>query len=141
MTLINDKIFQMRVSEEFLHRIEEWRKSHAVIPSRSDAIRQLVDRGLAPSAPAAAAAASVLSLPPPSGDSLAHEFDERRLQENLAGVRLDELVNMNVRISSRLKRTIDWLIEDQALRVLVQEMLIEGVNQRLCARGMKPQTF
>jgi hypothetical protein len=138
MALINDKTFQMRVSEAFLHRVEDWRKSHPVIPSRSDAFRQLIDRGLASSAPAAAVpVASLISL----SESLDPEFTEGRLQTTLEGIRSDEVAQVNVKISARLNKVIDRMSGSGAKRFLIQEMLIEGVNQRLCALGMKPLTF
>jgi hypothetical protein len=42
----NDKVFQMRVSEGFLRRLDDWRREQPDIPSRADSIRKLVDLAL-----------------------------------------------------------------------------------------------
>jgi hypothetical protein len=41
----------VRFTAEALHAIEEWRRQQPVIPSRTDAIRALVQKGLAASKP------------------------------------------------------------------------------------------
>lgn len=38
--------FQMRVSQQWLERIDEWRARQKPIPSRAEAIRRLVEAGL-----------------------------------------------------------------------------------------------
>ncbi len=38
---------RLKLEGDFFSRIEEWRRSHPKIPSRTDAIRRLVERGLA----------------------------------------------------------------------------------------------
>lgn len=38
--------FQMRVAPSFWQAIDEWRRKQPDIPSRAEAIRQLVDAGL-----------------------------------------------------------------------------------------------
>ena len=43
---IQDRPFQMRVSEEFLRSIDRWRKKQSEEPSRAEAIRRLVELGL-----------------------------------------------------------------------------------------------
>lgn len=47
MGLQNDKQFQMRVSEDFLRTIDDWRRRQPELPSRAEAIRQLIHTGLA----------------------------------------------------------------------------------------------
>lgn len=47
MGLQNDKQFQMRVSEDFLRTIDDWRRHQPELPSRAEAIRQLIHTGLA----------------------------------------------------------------------------------------------
>ena len=42
----HDKQFQMRVSESFLRNIDNWRRARPSIPSRAEAIRQLVAYGV-----------------------------------------------------------------------------------------------
>jgi hypothetical protein len=42
MALVNDKVFQMRASEEWLKRIDDWRRAQPDIPPRAEAIRRLV---------------------------------------------------------------------------------------------------
>jgi hypothetical protein len=44
--LSNDKIFQMRTSEAFLTLLDDWRRSQPTIPSRSEAIRLLVEKAI-----------------------------------------------------------------------------------------------
>ena len=39
--------FEMRVSEQFLGRIDEWRRKQHDIPSRASAIRLVVEKALA----------------------------------------------------------------------------------------------
>lgn len=46
MTEKNDKQFQMRVSDEFLKLIDDWRRSQPDLPARAEAIRRLVELGL-----------------------------------------------------------------------------------------------
>ena len=41
-----DRLFQMRVSEDFLKRIDEWRRQQPDIPARAEAIRRLVEAAL-----------------------------------------------------------------------------------------------
>jgi hypothetical protein len=38
--------FQMRVSPSFLRLIDEWRRKQPDLPSRAEAIRRLVQRGV-----------------------------------------------------------------------------------------------
>jgi hypothetical protein len=42
--LVNDKLFQMRVSGEFLNLLDDWRRAQSPIPSRAEAVRRLVER-------------------------------------------------------------------------------------------------
>jgi hypothetical protein len=46
MALINDRPFQMRVSEEFLRKLDEWRRQQPDIPSRAESIRRLIEMGM-----------------------------------------------------------------------------------------------
>jgi hypothetical protein len=46
MAELNDKLFQMRTSEGFLRRLDDWRRKQPEIPSRAEAIRMLVERSL-----------------------------------------------------------------------------------------------
>ena len=38
--------FQMRVSPSFLRLVDEWRRKQPDLPSRAEAIRRLVERGV-----------------------------------------------------------------------------------------------
>jgi hypothetical protein len=38
-----DRPFQMRVSEEFLRMVDDWRRRQKDLPSRAEAIRRLVE--------------------------------------------------------------------------------------------------
>ena len=42
----HDRVFQMRVSDAFLATIDEWRRQEADLPSRAEAVRRLIERGL-----------------------------------------------------------------------------------------------
>lgn len=46
MALTNDKVFQMRASQEWLRMIDDWRRAQPDLPSRAEAIRRLVEKGL-----------------------------------------------------------------------------------------------
>jgi hypothetical protein len=46
MALTNDKLFQMRTTADFLRRIDDWRRAQDDLPSRSEAIRRLIELGL-----------------------------------------------------------------------------------------------
>ena len=46
MPLANDRVFQMRTSEEFLRAVDDWRRQQPDLPSRAEAIRRLVEAGL-----------------------------------------------------------------------------------------------
>jgi hypothetical protein len=43
--------FQMRVSASFLRVLDEWRRKQPDLPRRSEAVRRLVELGLAAPAP------------------------------------------------------------------------------------------
>jgi hypothetical protein len=38
-----DRLFQMRVSEQFLRMVDDWRRGQTDLPSRAEAIRRLVE--------------------------------------------------------------------------------------------------
>jgi hypothetical protein len=38
-----DRPFQMRVSEEFLRTVDDWRRGQSDLPSRAEAIRRMVE--------------------------------------------------------------------------------------------------
>lgn len=42
--------FQMRVSPDFLAKIDDWRRQQPDLPNRSEAIRRLVELALRPAA-------------------------------------------------------------------------------------------
>jgi hypothetical protein len=46
MPLLNDKQFQMRASDEFLAKVDNWRREQPDIPGRAEAIRRLVEIAL-----------------------------------------------------------------------------------------------
>ena len=46
MQALNARQFQMRVSDEFIAKIDEWRRTQPDIPGRTEAIRRLVEIGL-----------------------------------------------------------------------------------------------
>jgi hypothetical protein len=45
-----DRPFQMRVSEQFLRTVDDWRRSQTDLPSRAEAIRRLVELAIKPDA-------------------------------------------------------------------------------------------
>lgn len=51
MALVNDRVFQMRASEEWLRKLDDWRRTQPDIPARAEAIRRLVELGLQVNAP------------------------------------------------------------------------------------------
>lgn len=46
MTHDKTRPYQMRVTEEWLATIDDWRRQQADLPSRAEAIRRLVEKGL-----------------------------------------------------------------------------------------------
>jgi len=46
---VQDRPFQMRVTEEFLRTVDDWRRKQPDLPSRAEAIRRLVDQAVKPS--------------------------------------------------------------------------------------------
>jgi len=44
--VVNTERAQMRFSKEFLQAVDDWRRKQADIPSRTEAIRRLVDQAL-----------------------------------------------------------------------------------------------
>lgn len=38
--------FELRVSEEFLKKVDDWRRKQPDLPPRAEAIRRLVEQGL-----------------------------------------------------------------------------------------------
>ena len=56
MTEPNEKQFQMRVSDQFLRTIDDWRRKQPDLPSRAEAVRRLVDAGLSQNQPRPAGA-------------------------------------------------------------------------------------
>jgi len=40
---IQDRLFQMRLSNEFLERVDEWRRKQPDLPSRAESIRRLTN--------------------------------------------------------------------------------------------------
>ena len=64
--LTSDQItgaIRLKLEGEFFSRIEEWRRSHSKIPSRTDAIRQLVERGLAQDIGSSAKTRDAMAMP------------------------------------------------------------------------------
>lgn len=51
MALQNDKQLQMRVSDSFLKLVDDWRRHQPDLPSRSEAIRRLVEKAIAEERP------------------------------------------------------------------------------------------
>ena len=39
----HDRPFQMRVSEQFLRMVDDWRRTQVDLPSRAEAIRRMVE--------------------------------------------------------------------------------------------------
>jgi len=71
MPLIQTHLFQMRVSQSFLKKVDDWRRMQPDLPARAEAIRRLVDKALsgtaakAPPAPVAKARAAPADDVPP----------------------------------------------------------------------------
>jgi hypothetical protein len=43
---MRDKLFQMRTDEDFLKKLDDWRRVQSDLPSRAEAIRRLVEVAL-----------------------------------------------------------------------------------------------
>jgi hypothetical protein len=43
---VQDRPFQMRVTEEFLRTLDDWRRKQPDLPSRAESIRRLVDQAV-----------------------------------------------------------------------------------------------
>jgi hypothetical protein len=41
--ITQDRPFQMRVSEQFLRMVDDWRRTQVDLPSRAEAIRRMVE--------------------------------------------------------------------------------------------------
>lgn len=41
-----DRTFQMRASDEWLRKVDDWRRKQPEIPPRAEAIRRLVEKAL-----------------------------------------------------------------------------------------------
>lgn len=41
-----DRLVQMRLSEEFITKIDEWRRHQPDLPSRTEAVRRMVEQAL-----------------------------------------------------------------------------------------------
>ena len=41
-----DRLFQMRVKDDFIQSLDTWRRTQADLPSRSESVRRLVELGL-----------------------------------------------------------------------------------------------
>lgn len=50
---VNTVMFQMRVPEEFLDKLDDWRRAQPDLPSRGEAVRRLVELGFAAPKPKA----------------------------------------------------------------------------------------
>ena len=46
MALTHDRMIQMRVNDEFVRRVDDWRRQQPELPSRSEALRYLIELGL-----------------------------------------------------------------------------------------------
>jgi hypothetical protein len=44
--MANDRTFQMRTTDEFLRRIDDWRRFQEDLPSRAEAMRRLIELGM-----------------------------------------------------------------------------------------------
>ena len=106
MTLINDKTFQMRVSEDFLRRIDDWRRRQPDILARAEAIRRLIDQGLENGTASLVATAP---SPQPSGD-LNHEAPDLSAlgsYSRIAAISADAEAQLSVHLPRRLMATIE----------------------------------
>ncbi len=44
--LVHDRLIQMRVSGEFIRSVDDWRRQQDDLPSRTEAIRRLIEQAL-----------------------------------------------------------------------------------------------
>ena len=45
---VQDRLFQMRVSEQFFRTIDDWRRAQSDLPSRAEAVRRMVELAAKP---------------------------------------------------------------------------------------------
>ncbi len=135
--MLKERRLPLMVTEAEAAAIDRWRYANEV-PSRAEAIRQLIERGLksydAPEeAPAAAPPKAKLIAPV----SLAKVRPYPA--EDIAKTPASSLKPLNVAQPERLKIQIDWLKEalDRPLRAIVEDMLQTGVNAELDRLGVK----
>jgi hypothetical protein len=99
---IQHRLFQMRVSDDFLRAVDRWRSKQEDEPSRAEAIRHLVQLGLTLAQPKQASRARV-----------------RKVQE-MAGKQLDQLADQSATSeeqASRKRRLLKGPEEFRGLRV------------------------
>jgi hypothetical protein len=65
MNDIADKTYQMRVTKRFLRTIDDWRRKEPDIPPRAEAIRRLVELGIAAGSTTAQPAPPLVALDAP----------------------------------------------------------------------------
>jgi hypothetical protein len=46
MALIQNKLFQMRVSSKFVAMVDKWQRAQPNLPPRAEAVRRLVEAGV-----------------------------------------------------------------------------------------------
>jgi hypothetical protein len=56
----------MRATDEWLRRLDDWRRKQPIIPSRAEAIRQLVEMGLLSTTEPLGARAQPAAMAPPA---------------------------------------------------------------------------
>ena len=120
----------LMVSDQELDAIDAWRYANK-IPSRAEAIRRLIERGLKSD--------PMPAYPPTSG-----AIDLTRVRpypaDEIAVTPAQLIKSVNVRLPERLKLQLDWLADacQTSLREQVDSLLQRGVDQELAQLGIKP---
>lgn len=120
----------LMVSDQESDAIDAWRYANK-IPSRAEAIRRLIERGLRPDPTPAS--------PPASGPINLTRTRPYPASE-IAATPAKLIKGMNVRLPERLKMQLDWLAEARKmkLREQVDGLLQRGVDQELKRLGIAP---
>jgi hypothetical protein len=117
------------MTAELRNRIERWRSRQSVIPTRAEAVRRLVEAGLAAGdAPAAGAVPSVPAVGPGDGVPPFPTGD-------LPGTR-----DLNVEIPMLAYRAIEWVcaVRGASKKAVVADLLLDGARRLARERGALP---
>lgn len=132
--------FEIKLPQALATRIDEWRRRQPDIPNRAQAARDLIERGLAPQAPAVAVKGEEQPPPPlPSAETLAQcGWLARDFQDH-------DGASLNTRVSGRIVQQVDFLVSREKVRdktfskkQFVEDALREACQRELARLGIAP---